>query len=97
MKTHHFLMKTHHFPHENSLFSHECSIILPCQTKATKTLPWWGSETFFGLRLMLLGYSDHIRRLPATRQVDLLLPPTRRSPVMMKIHGNFLGGTFPQT
>ncbi|CAK9005266.1 unnamed protein product [Durusdinium trenchii] len=32
--------------------------------QAAQVLPWWGAETFFGLRLMQLGYHELIRRLP---------------------------------
>ncbi|CAJ1356867.1 unnamed protein product [Effrenium voratum] len=34
------------------------------QMHASTGLPWWGAETFFGMRLMQLGYADTIRRLP---------------------------------
>ena len=32
--------------------------------KAMPSLPWWGAETFFGLRLLTLGFTQRIRRVP---------------------------------
>ena len=37
------------------------SLLVP---KAMPSLPWWGAETFFGLRLLTLGFTQRIRRVP---------------------------------
>lgn len=44
-------------------------VVLQMQ-QAMPSLPWWGAETFFGLRLLTLGFTQRIRRVPVPAYLE---------------------------